>query len=192
MPEETTVEMTTTADTEMVDATDAGNRQTELSQADFDAMQKALKKANGEAAANRKALQAFQDAEAKRKEAEMTEVEKLNARIVEMTKQQEADQQSIRETRLNAAIDVQAKTLKYRKVEEARALIKRGALEYGDDGQWSGVDEALKALAKDSPHLIEQATMPDTDGTRRNQAKATTQDDAALRTIAERYGIKAQ
>ena len=193
MPEETTGEMpNNTPDTEMVDGTDAGNRQAELSQADFDAMQKALKKANGEAAANRKALQAFQDAEAKRKEAEMTEVEKANARAAEMDTKYKALEQSLRETKLNAAIDVQAKTLKYRKVQEARALIKRDALEYGDDGEWSGVEEALKALAKESPHLIEQAAMPDTDGLRRNQAKATTQDDAALRTIAERYGIKAQ
>ena len=191
MPEETPGEMPTiTPAGEMPDGTEVGIGQADATQTELEDIRKALKKANAEAAANRKALQAFQDAEAKRKEAEMTEVEKLQAALTEMAAAREADQQSLRETRLYAAIDLAANTLKFRKAKEARALVNRDAMEYGDDGEWTGVEEALKALAKESPHLIEAAAMPDTDGQRRSQGKAQAQDDAALRTIAERYGIQ--
>ena len=191
MPEETPGGMPIiTPAGEMPDGTDAGNMQADATQTELEDIRKALKKANAEAASNRKALQAFQDAEAKRKEAAMTEDEKANARATEMDAKYAALEQSLRETRLNAAIDVMAKTLKFRKEKEARMLINRDALEYGDNGEWTGIEEALKALAKESPHLIEAATMPDTDGLRRNQGKAQAQDDAALRTIAERYGIQ--
>ena len=182
---------TSTPEGEIPEGTDVGTKPSaDTLQAELEETRKALKAANAEAADRRKKLQAFEEAEAKRKEAEMTEVEKLNAKLAEMVAQQEATQQSLRETKLNAAIDLAAKTLKFRKVTEARALINRDALEYGDNGEWSGVEEALKALAKDSPHLIEQATAPDTDGLRRNQGKATTPNDALLKTIAERYGIQ--
>lgn len=190
MPEETPGAMPITPEGEMPDGTDVGTGQHADAQAELEDIRKALKKANAEAAANRKALQAFQDAETKRKEAEMTEVERLTARIAEMAATEEATQQSLRETRLNAAIDVQAKTLKFRKEKEARALINRSALEYGDDGEWSGVEEALKALAKDSPHLIEQVSVTDTDGLRRNQVNAGAIADQEQKRIADTYGIQ--
>ena len=158
-------------------------------QAELEETRKALKAANAEAADKRKKLQAFKEAEAKRKEAEMTEVEKLQAKVAEMAAEQEATQQSLRETRLNAAIDLTAKTLKFRKVTEARALINGDALEYGDDGQWSGVDDALKALAKDSPHLIDAGMQQqDTDGMRRN-VPGPTERVIQAETTRKRYGF---
>ena len=184
MPNTEQVEMTnTTPETEMVEGTDAGTQTTSTSE--LEDIRKALKKANAEAAANRKALQAYQDAEEKRKQSEMTEVEKLT----EMVSKQEATQQSLRETKLNAAIDLTAKTLKFRKVQEARALINRDALEFGEDGEWSGVEDALKALAKDSPHLIEQVNNADTDGLRRNQVNTAAIDEQNRIRSAQTYGI---
>ena len=188
MPNTEQVEMTnTTPETEMVEGTDAGTQTTSTSE--LEDIRKALKKANAEAAANRKALQAYQDAEEKRKQSEMTEVEKLQAKLTEMVSKQEATQQSLRETKLNAAIDLTAKTLKFRKVQEARALINRDALEFGEDGEWSGVEDALKALAKDSPHLIEQVNNADTDGLRRNQVNTAAIDEQNRIRSAQTYGI---
>ena len=188
MPNTEQVEMTeNTPDTEMVEGTDAGTQTTSASE--LEDIRKALKKANAEAAANRKALQAYQDAEEKRKQSEMTEVEKLQAKLTEMVSQQEATQQSLRETKLNAAIDLTAKTLKFRKVQEARALINRDALEFGEDGEWSGVEDALKALAKDSPHLIEAVNNADTDGLRRNQVNTAAIDEQNRIRSAQTYGI---
>ena len=176
-----------TLETEMVESTDVG---TQTGSADeLEQIRKALKKANAEAAANRKALQAYQDAEEKRKQSEMTEVEKLQAELTEMAAAREADQQSLRETKLNAAIDVTAKTLRFRKVHEARALINRDALEFGEDGEWSGVEDALKALAKDSPHLIEAVNNADTDGLRRNQVNTAAIDEQNRKRVAETFGI---
>ena len=187
MPNTEQVEMATTADTEMVDATDAGTQTTSASE--LEDIRKALKKANAEAAANRKALQAYQDAEEKRKQSEMTEVERLNAKIAEMAAKDEATQQSLRETRLYAAIDLTANKLKFRKTEEARKLVNRDAIEYGEDGEWSGVEDALKALAKDSPHLIEAVNNADTDGLRRNQVNTAAIDEQNRIRSAQTYGI---
>ena len=56
----------------------------EVSKAEFDKMQAALKEANKEAAARRKRLEELESAEAKRKEAEMTETEKAQKRAQEL------------------------------------------------------------------------------------------------------------
>ena len=56
----------------------------EVSKAEFDKMQAALKEANKEAAARRKRLEELEAAEAKRKEAEMTETEKAQKRAQEL------------------------------------------------------------------------------------------------------------
>ena len=56
----------------------------EVSKAEFEKMQAALKEANKEAAARRKRLEELEAAEAKRKEAEMTETEKATKRAQEL------------------------------------------------------------------------------------------------------------
>ena len=82
------VEMTKTEQvTEMV--TDQQHSETptekvEVSKAEFEKMQAALKEANKEAAARRKRLEELEAAEAKRKEAEMTETEKAQKRAQEL------------------------------------------------------------------------------------------------------------
>lgn len=56
----------------------------EISKAEFEKLQAALKEANREAAARRKRLEELEAAEAKRKEAEMTEAEKAQKRAQEL------------------------------------------------------------------------------------------------------------
>ena len=170
---------------------DGKNASTDSLQAELAEVRKALKAANSEAADRRKKLQAFEDAEKKRKESEMSEVEKLNAQLVEMTSTQEQLQKSLQDTKLNAAIDVAAKTLNFINVDEARAHINRDALKLDDEGNWTGVKKALETLAEERPHFIEKKTpMPNTDGKKRNTSKATTQDEAYMNTIRSRYSIR--
>ena len=160
-------------------------------QAQLEETRKALKAANAEAADRRKKLQAFEEAETARKEAEMTEVEKANAKLAEMVAEHDALKQTLRDNALNAAIDLQAKTLNFRNTSDARARINRDALEYGDDEKWSGVEEALQALAKDSPYLIEsKATPANTDGRRRNTENALSTSEALEAEIKARYGFQ--
>ena len=52
-------------------------------QAELDKVQKALREANSESAARRKKLEAFEKAEADRKQAELSEVEKIQAQLKE-------------------------------------------------------------------------------------------------------------
>ena len=174
----------------MPEGSEAGNKPdaTKLL-AELEETRKALKVANAEAADRRKKLQAFEEAEAKRKEAEMSEVEKLNAKLAEMVTEREAIQQALMDTKLDAAISGAAATLKFRNPVDARALIDMDAIEISENGAIKGVEAALKALAKERPYLIDSVSVPDTDGTKRNQRKAA-QDEAALQTIAARYGIQ--
>jgi len=174
----------------MPEGSEAGNKPdaTKLL-AELEETRKALKVANAEAADRRKKLQAFEEAEAKRKEAEMSEVEKLNAKLAEMVTEREAIQQALMDTKLDAAISGAAATLKFRNPVDARALIDMDAIEISENGAIKGVEAALKALAKERPYLIDSVSVPDTDGTKRSQGKAA-QDEAALQTIAARYGIQ--
>lgn len=74
-----------------------------ISKAEFDKLQAALKEANREAASRRKRLDELEQAEAKRKEAEMTEAQKLQAALEAVTAK------AARLERENAQRDIAAK-----------------------------------------------------------------------------------
>lgn len=87
MPETDLVETTTTAAAEMETAQQAGKATPEtgaVSRAEFEAVQKALKEANKEAAARRKALEAYEADKKAREEAEMTDLQKAQKRLAEL------------------------------------------------------------------------------------------------------------
>jgi hypothetical protein len=69
--------------TEMVQTSTETVERPEDVKAELAKVQAALKEANNEAAKRRKALEAYEAAEAKRKEAEMTELQKANAKLAE-------------------------------------------------------------------------------------------------------------
>ena len=151
---------------------------------------KALKAVNNESAARRKKLQAFEDAKKEREDAEMTELEKSQASLVEMTTANEQLQQTIRDAKVDAAINAKAVELKFRNPADARALIDMNAVTLSDDGKVSGVDKALQALVKERPYLTELVTkMPNTDSRKRNTSKATVQSDEYDAQIKARYDI---
>lgn len=113
-------------------------------------------------------LTAFEQAEEERKKAEMTEKERLEAEKAEAAKRAEeaegkaqaaleaANQRLIRsEFRLMARSD----EFKIRPdaLDAALKLADLSAVKVDEDGNVSGVKEALEALIKSSPYLIEQA-----------------------------------
>lgn len=76
---------------------DAAPKADEL-QAELDKARKALKDANKEAAERRKKLEEYEQAEAKRKQAEMTEAERAQARIKELEAQAAEQAQQIKQS----------------------------------------------------------------------------------------------
>jgi hypothetical protein len=74
---------TETKPTEMVTTSTETVEKPEDVKAELARVQAALKEANNEAAARRKKLEAFEAAEAKRKEGEMTELQKAQAKLAE-------------------------------------------------------------------------------------------------------------
>jgi len=189
--EPTGVDTPTTPEGEMPEVSDDGKEpQADTVQAELERTRKALKKANAEAAGSRKQLQAYEDDKREKEEAEMTALEKANAKVTAMETMHAKLQQDIKDTRLNATVTVEAKTLNFINVDEALAHLNRDALEYGVDGKWSGVKDALEAIAKERPHLIKKAVVQQsTDGTKRSTGKAT-KSQAYDETIAKRYNIR--
>lgn len=129
--------------------TPAGNQPTlaEVT-AELETVRRALKDANKEAADRRKKLDAYEAAEAERKQAEMTEAQKADtARKAAEEKAQKAIQQADAKLK-RAAFMAEASKYGVVRPEDAYALALADGFagDVGDDGNVSGVTEAVKAL----------------------------------------------
>jgi hypothetical protein len=121
--------------------------------------QKALKDANREAAERRKKLEAFEAEETKRKEAELTEVQKLQKRLEESEAKAKAAAEEARKTRIENAIIAKARD---RFVDLEDVVLKlRDGIQLDDDGKPVDLDKALDELAAAKPHWVKQAAAPE-------------------------------
>jgi len=154
----------------------------------------ALKKANAEAAKRRKELERFQTEEQKRKDAELSDVERAQKLAQEWESQFDEISAALDGMRMRQAFYDAAATAK---VTFANGLARQDAfdlsdlsgVEIGDDGAVSGMDEVLKALQKDRPHLFGTAEKKDInagDGGDGKKKKGAAADDEAVR---RRFGI---
>lgn len=125
---------------------------------DVKAMQEALKKANHEAATNRKKLQAFEEAERKRKEAEMTELERIKAENERLQKKALEAEESAKRRALEAEVIRQSAALGYADAKDALAMLPVTEFEMNEAGEYVGIDEALKKLAEQKPYLLKTET----------------------------------
>lgn len=155
--------------------------------AELEALRAALKKANHEAASRRKKLDEYEKAEEERKLAEMTELEKAQAKLAEMAAQLEAAENARQATMIRSAIEREAVAQNFHDPADAWRFLEPDAVTLDGD-KVAGVETALKALAKARPYLVKQAKIPNIDGEKRSTAKAGAKSDKAL--IARRYGIR--
>lgn len=123
--------------------------------AKLDELQKQLKAVNRESAERRKALEAFEKAEAERKAAEMTEAQKLQAKLDALTKERDAALAAANERAIRADVLVKAGAL-FEHPEDVYEKLKAG-LTLADDGTVEGLDDALKALAKERPGWLKKS-----------------------------------
>jgi len=113
-----------------------------------------LRKANREAAERRKKLAAYEDDEKRRAEAALTEAQK-QARLLEeyQTRAMKAEA-DLADLRLRFLVEREASKLHFHNPEDAYQLADLAGVEIGEDGKATGIDAALKALAKERPYLV--------------------------------------
>jgi hypothetical protein len=165
------------------------NKTPEVDMEAFEAMQKALKKANRESAERRKKLDAFEKAEEERRQAEMSNTEKLEAKVAAMearAKEAEAlndlrDKQDAFFAAAEAAKLVWASELARK---DAVALLNLGDL---DDEEIAG---AVKELKESRPYLFAQATMHDIDATKRGKGTKEDTEEERVQRAARQFGVK--
>ena len=157
---------------------------------DLEAIKAALKKANNEAAASRKQLAAIEKAEADRKSAEMSELEKLKAENETLKAATEAAQKAAQVAALKQAFENEARAANWLHPEIAYRLIDDLSEIEIKDGKAIGVSEAVKALSKQYPDQIKRAAdAPDIDAGKRSQRVTEPVDEATLREEAMRLGV---
>ncbi len=148
--------------------------------AEVEQLKAALKAANKEAADRRKRLEALEADEAKRKEAELSEVEKADQRAKAAEAKALDLEKRWRDGMLRSAVTVEASKLQFYDPEDAYHLADLSALTVSDDGAVTGVEEALKALVKAKPHLVKSnttTTPPDVNAQNRGRTTVPTTDE---------------
>jgi len=158
-------------------------------QAQLDEVRKQLKVVNAESAGRRKKLEEIEAAEAKRKQAELSELDQLKAKLAEQEKARLVAEGKASEALIRHAVEMAAATMKFHNPEIAYHLLDMAEVSIGEDGQVTGVEDALKKLVKSDPYLVGNGTAaaPETDAGKRGTGKP----DAKAREeeIRKRYRI---
>jgi hypothetical protein len=116
------------------------------------AARKASQEANREAKALRERLKAFEEADAKRKEAEMTELEIAQKRATEAVEAANAAAAQLKDERLRAAVINEAAKQGVADPMDAYQLLDKAAL-VTDSGDVGDVAAAIKQLVDAKPYL---------------------------------------
>ena len=159
--------------------------------AELERVRKALSAANQEAAKHRKKAEAFESAEAARKEAEMSEVEKALKRANDLQAQLDAERQARRDGALRSAVTVAAMGAGFHNPDDAWAFLPAGAVSLDEGEKAVGVEDALKELVKARPYLIKGTQPPAApSGTPDGAAKGAGKPKADVAAAAAKYGIQ--
>ncbi len=108
----------------------------------------ALKQANNEAATRRKKLEEYEKAEQARKDAELSEMDKLNKRLTDAETAKETALRTANERLLKAAFVAEAALAGAEHPGDAFLLADRSSVTIDDDGNVKGATEAVKAIVE--------------------------------------------
>lgn len=191
MADNDTVETTDTAPKgEMLTGNDAPDgADQEAVRAELEETRKALKKANSEAAARRKQLEEYEEAERKRKEAELSEVEKLTNRVSEMearAQEAEARLDLLHKQRAFFAA-TEAANLQFANEKARQLAVSSLDLSEMDEDDMAA---AVKEMQKDMAFLFTEAKLPDIDGAKRGKQTKAGAEEEAIKAAAQRWGIR--
>lgn len=92
--------------------------------------------------------------------ANQTELEKLLARAEAAEKKATEADERARNSNLRSAVTAAASQAGAVDIDAVFALLPKDAVTFGDDGQVTGADDAVKALLESKPYLVGQAAPP--------------------------------
>ena len=128
--------------------------------------------------------------EQKRAEAEMSEVEKAQAKLQQIQEEKSALENELLDLKLRQAFYEAADNANLQFVSpEARQdalVLALAELEVGDNGDVNA-DEVIESLQETRPYLFGKKTIPETDGRKRGEKK--TKDEIDREELARRFGI---
>lgn len=121
---------------------------------------KELREARREAASFRTKLKSYEDADQAAKQAQMTESEKLQAQIADLTKGIAERDERLKAQDLRAAVQRAAAKHGFADPEDAMALLPAGSIEYTEDGKPRNLDHLLGEIIRSKPYLKASYTQP--------------------------------
>jgi len=150
--------------------------------AQLDELRGQIKRVNAESADRRRKLAAYEEAEAKRQQAELSELEKLRVQAAEKDDLYQQAINDLTKLRIRHAIEMAAGRLGFYKPEDAAQLMDWSGLEVDEEQNVKGVEDALKALLKERPYLIrQQQAAPDLNAQQRSQGQTPKAREEELR-----------
>lgn len=161
-------------ETEMIP--DAGEQLTpEQFKAQLADAHKRIKELNKESAERRKKLEAFEKLETDKRNADLSDAEKLKEELAKVTPELELLRKEKQELLLQSKFDKASRELKLeyaneKAQEDAYRLMDADTV--GEDG--SGMKDALTALQKERPYLFTKLAFPETDARNKGRANGDT------------------
>ena len=178
---------TTGATTETVATLDVNELAAELQRT-----RDALKAANNEAAQRRKKLDEYERAEQTRKDAELSEMDKLNKRLAEAETARQQALTTANDRLIKAAFVAEAAKHGVEYPEDAFLLADKSNVAVDDSGNVIGVAETVKTLVDGKRLPLRNRAVASLDagaGSTSNGQRSTALNEAEL-AIARRLGIK--
>lgn len=126
--------------------------------AELASLRAALKAANAESMTRRKKLDELEAAEEERKAAQLSEVEKAKKAQADAEARARATEERLRTAAIRNAVVLAASKANFYDPEDAFRLADLATVQVADDGAVTGVDDAIKALAKAKAHLVKVAS----------------------------------
>jgi len=139
---------------------------------DYERMIAELRK---ESAAHRTKLKKFEDEEAKRLEAQLTEQQKKDKQFADLQKAHDDALRSHQEYKVSTEVRLQAAQMGFADLSDATRLLDWSQITYDDDGTPNNVAALLKDLLKAKPYLAgKPAATPPTSGGATNPPRSQT------------------
>lgn len=140
---------------------DGGAMSPEQLQAELERVRLALKQANKEAGDRRKKLEEIEQNETKRREQELTEVQRAAKRAEEAEASLKKYQERYRTNAIRNAVRLAAQNAGFVDAEDAIALADLSGVDLDENtDRVTGAKEAIDALVKVKPHLLKTPERP--------------------------------
>lgn len=126
----------------------------EAPEIDIEAMRKELAEARREAAKYRTSLRKFEQEQKDKATESMTAEERYKTELGTLQQRLAAAEQTAHDRLVRSAVVSAAAKAGFVDPDDAFALVDHGALDISEDGSVTGVDDAIRAIAKAKPYLV--------------------------------------